>query len=149
MMDKAVTDTHCLLGSRLRDPDSGRQGCIVGIDQSRETPALLVNWSESGVERVPLTAADLSGLVEASLAHDRRARGDNAVASPAHPDSRSSDDASSRARSSAARRSEQPAHARAPARSTGRPVDDVATAPGRSGDVDDYRPLATGSDGRR
>lgn len=134
-MDKAVADTHCLLGSQLRDPDSGRLGRIVGIDQSRETPALLVNWGQSAVERVALSVTELSDLVTASLAHERNVRG-NGASSERQP-SRSAAPASKRSRR------DQPA---------GRAADDEAapnaSSSAASGAVG-YRPLATGSDGRR
>lgn len=146
-MDKAVADTHCLLGSRLRDPDSGRQGRIVGIDQSRETPALLVNWGQSGVERVSLSTAELSDLVTASLAHERNTRGSvrESGSSRADAESAGSERQPSRGASQASGRSRA-------AGSVGRTRDGDA-APGESSSSTasgstDYRPLATGSGGR-
>lgn len=150
-MDKAVADTHCLLGSQLRDPDSGRLGRIVGIDQSREIPALLVNWGQSGVERVALSITELSDLVTASLAHERNVHGsaresarDN-VRGNVSGDGTSSERQPSRSAAHAAERSRRD-------RSTGRARDDdpapnaaSSAATGAAG----YRPLATGSDGRR
>ncbi|MGB8713540.1 MAG: hypothetical protein WCD50_10485 [Onishia taeanensis] len=138
-MDKAVADTHCLLGSQLRDPDSGRLGRIVGIDQSREAPALLVNWGQSGVERVALSVTELSDLVTASLAHERNVREnvrEDRTVSERQP-SRAAEQAHERTRR------DQPA---------GRARDDEAapnvSSSAATGAVD-YRPLATGSDGRR
>ncbi|WP_458525361.1 hypothetical protein [Onishia taeanensis] len=100
----------------------------MGIDQTRETPALLVNWGEAGVERVALTVTELSDLVAASLAYERNARGDQAASE------------------------RQAARARASQRSQAR-VAEKAQSPDVSSSSasghGDYRPLATGSDGRR
>lgn len=124
-MNKAVADTHCLLGSQLRDPDSGRQGRIVGIDQARETPALLVNWGQAGVERVTLSVTELSDLVAASLAHERNTRRETA---------------------SDARQSSGSASGAAP-QPSGDKSADRGSAP--ASQPAEYPPRATGSDGRR
>ena len=133
-MDKAVANTHCLLGSRLRDPDSGRQGCIVGIDQTRETPALLINWSETGVQRVTLGVSELADLVAASLEHERTARGDKAARDrQASPSSRG---ASTHTRREPRARDE-------------RGAEPSSAACDESLDAGVYPPLATGSGGGR
>lgn len=152
-MDKAVADTHCLLGSRLRDPDSGRQGRIVGIDQSRETPALLVNWGQSGVERVSLSTAELSDLVTASLAHERNTQGSVRESGSPRAEEGSRADAksavserqSSRSTAQAAERSRSDRPAGRTRNGDAAPNASSSTAP----DSTNYRPLATGSDGRR
>lgn len=155
-MDKAVADTHCLLGSRLRDPDSGRQGRIVGIDQSRETPALLVNWGQSGVERVSLSTAELSDLVTASLAHERNTRGSvrESGGSRAEENGGSRVDAKSavsdRQTSRGAAQAAERARSDRPAGRTrdGDASPGVSSSSTTTGSTE-YRPLATGSGGRR
>lgn len=65
-MNDSVTQAQRLIGARLRDPRRRRQGCIIGIDQNRGQPALLIVWEGQGqAERVPLTAQELRTLVQA------------------------------------------------------------------------------------
>lgn len=95
-MQDSVDGIHTLLGSRLRDAHRNRVGRIVGIDQTRETPALLVAWSEGrGIERVPVSREELRALVASSVAqepHDagrhsqRTQRDDDAGNVPEHLD---------------------------------------------------------------
>lgn len=67
-MHDSVDGVHTLLGSRLRDARRGREGRIVGVDQTRPTPALLMVWETGrGVERVNLSSEELRALVTSSL----------------------------------------------------------------------------------
>ncbi|GGX86916.1 hypothetical protein GCM10007160_12830 [Litchfieldella qijiaojingensis] len=72
-MHDSVNGVHTLLGSRLRDARRGREGRIVGVDQTRPTPALLIVWEAGqGVERVSLSSGELRALVASSLGHRPR-----------------------------------------------------------------------------
>lgn len=65
-MNDSVTQAQRLIGARLRDPRLRREGCIIGIDQNRGQPALLIVWEGQGqAERVPLPAHELRTLVQA------------------------------------------------------------------------------------
>lgn len=88
-MHDSVDGVHTLLGSRLRDARRGREGRIVGIDQTQPTPALLIVWaSGQGVERIGLSREELQALVEASMSRQsRKQTGDDCNgAAPDGPD---------------------------------------------------------------
>lgn len=68
-MSDSVTQTQYLIGARLRDPRHSRLGRVVGIDQTRDTPALLIVWEgQRHAERVPLSTQELRDLVTACIA---------------------------------------------------------------------------------
>ncbi|MFC3284880.1 hypothetical protein [Litchfieldella rifensis] len=88
-MHDSVDGVHTLLGSRLRDARRGREGRIVGIDQTQPTPALLIVWaSGQGAERVGLSREELQALVEASVSRQTRKQpgDDGDVTAPDSPD---------------------------------------------------------------
>lgn len=77
-MNMSVDQAHRLIGARLRDPQRRCQGRIVGVDQTRETPALWVVWeNQPQAQRADLTPHDLQALVEACVAPNKPA-GDEA-----------------------------------------------------------------------
>ncbi len=59
-------DVQPLLGLSLRDTQKGREGRIVGVDQSQATPVLWVCWAPGqGSERVELTREQFEALLAA------------------------------------------------------------------------------------
>lgn len=63
-MHDSVAQAQRLIGARLRDSRRHRQGRIVGVDQAREHPALLIVWEgQVSAERVSLPAHELQALV--------------------------------------------------------------------------------------
>lgn len=59
-------DVQPLLGLSLRDTQKGREGRIVGVDQSQATPVLWVCWAPGqGSERVELTREQFDALLAA------------------------------------------------------------------------------------
>lgn len=68
-MRNSVTQVQSLLGARLRDSRHRRLGRIVGVDQTRDLPALLIVWEgQMSPERVSLSAEELRELVGACVA---------------------------------------------------------------------------------
>ncbi|MDW5378301.1 hypothetical protein R6258_15360 [Halomonas sp. HP20-15] len=73
-MNASVDQAHRLIGARLRDPRRRCVGRVVGVDQTREAPALLVVWEgQSQAQRAELTPHDLHELVLACVAPTRPA----------------------------------------------------------------------------
>lgn len=65
-MRNSVDDVQLLLGSRIRDARRDRMGRIVGVDQTRDVPALLIAWAGTrGVVRVDISRDELRGLLAA------------------------------------------------------------------------------------
>lgn len=63
-----VAQAHLLIGARLRDPQRGSMGCVVGVDQTRDLPALLIVWEgQVQAARVPLSARELHELVKSCV----------------------------------------------------------------------------------
>lgn len=68
-MRNSVAQIQHLLGACLRDPQRRRTGRIVGIDQTRDQPALLIIWEgQTLTERVTLPVNELQSLVTACMA---------------------------------------------------------------------------------
>ncbi|MEC9482080.1 MAG: hypothetical protein UMU75_01990 [Halomonas sp.] len=68
-MRDSVTQAQHLIGATLHDPQRRRQGRIVGVDQTRDLPALLIVWDGQGqAERVALPVRELRDLVTACMA---------------------------------------------------------------------------------
>lgn len=68
-MRNSLTHVQPLLGARLRDSRQRRLGRIVGIDQTRDPPALLIVWEgQTSTERVSLSAQELRELVSTCVA---------------------------------------------------------------------------------
>lgn len=64
-MRDSVAQAHLLIGATLRDPQRQREGRVVGVDQTRDVPALWMVWSDQArAERVTLSRPELSRLVE-------------------------------------------------------------------------------------
>lgn len=63
-----VAQAHLLIGARLRDPQRRSMGRVVGVDQTRDPPALLIVW-EGRVQaaRVPLSVRELHELVKSCV----------------------------------------------------------------------------------
>ncbi|MBZ9566204.1 hypothetical protein [Modicisalibacter tunisiensis] len=52
-----------MIGATLRDPERQREGRVVGVDQTREAPALWILWVEgAGAERVVMSHRELAAL---------------------------------------------------------------------------------------
>ncbi|MBZ9540362.1 hypothetical protein KGQ90_15695 [Modicisalibacter tunisiensis] len=62
-MRDCVAQAHLLIGATLRDPERQREGRVVGVDQTREAPALWILWVEgAGAERVVMSHRELAAL---------------------------------------------------------------------------------------
>ncbi|MBZ9557714.1 MULTISPECIES: hypothetical protein [unclassified Modicisalibacter] len=73
-MRDSVAQAHLLIGATLRDPQRQREGRVVGVDQTRDVPALWLVWSDqSRAERVTLSRPELSRLVEGCAPQQRAA----------------------------------------------------------------------------
>lgn len=73
-MNASIEQAHRLIGARLRDPQRRCEGRIVGVDQTREAPALWVVWEgQPQAQRAELTPHDLHELVQACIAPKRLA----------------------------------------------------------------------------
>lgn len=67
-MRDSVAQAHHLIGARLRDPQRQRMGQVVGVDQTRDLPALLIIWEgQTTPARVPLSVRELHELVQACV----------------------------------------------------------------------------------
>lgn len=67
-MRDSVTQAHHLIGARLRDPQRRTMGQVVGVDQTRDLPALLIIWEgQVAPARVPLSVRELRELVQACV----------------------------------------------------------------------------------
>ncbi|WP_136068845.1 hypothetical protein [Modicisalibacter radicis] len=68
-MNASVDQAHRLIGARLRDPQRRCEGRIVGVDQTREAPALWVVWEDQPqAQRAELAQHELHALVQACVA---------------------------------------------------------------------------------
>ncbi len=71
-MNASVDQVYRLIGAWLRDSQRRCEGRVVGVDQTREAPALLIVWEgQPQAQRVELTAHDLHQLVQACVAPKR------------------------------------------------------------------------------
>lgn len=76
-MRDSVAQAQRLIGARLRDSQR-REGRVVGVDQTREPPALLIVWEgQVQAARVPLSLRELDELVR-SCDMERASRRDAA-----------------------------------------------------------------------
>ena len=67
-MRDSVAQAHHLIGARLRDPQRRFMGQVVGVDQTRDLPALLIIWEgQVTPARVPLSVRELHELVHACV----------------------------------------------------------------------------------
>ncbi|WP_089726333.1 hypothetical protein [Modicisalibacter muralis] len=88
-MHDSVAQAHHLIGARLRDPQRRSMGQVVGVDQTRDLPALLIIWEgQVTPARVPLSVRELHELVQAcvigrTISTDDAIDGANAVAESA------------------------------------------------------------------